>query len=164
MNTSAISASLTTLSTELIQGPAKSGAFILNTGDVGLLKSLDKISAKAASALTATGSSIASHTDHVRYGLSLMNQWTKGENPWDDADWSASWRRTTVSDAEWRRLREDLAAETRGWIGIMRQPREVADVEVNSMIGSIVHLAYHIGAIRQIDQAARGPKESGPGS
>ena len=27
------------------------------------------------------------------------------------------------------------------------------------MIGSIAHLAYHIGAIRQIDKSARGPKE-----
>jgi hypothetical protein len=29
------------------------------------------------------------------------------------------------------------------------------------MIGSIAHLAYHLGAIRQIDAAARGPADSG---
>jgi hypothetical protein len=27
------------------------------------------------------------------------------------------------------------------------------------MVGSIAHLAYHLGAIRQIAVAARGPKE-----
>jgi hypothetical protein len=27
------------------------------------------------------------------------------------------------------------------------------------MVGSIAHLAYHLGAIRQIDAAARGPVE-----
>jgi hypothetical protein len=27
------------------------------------------------------------------------------------------------------------------------------------MIGSIAHLAYHLGAIRQIAKAARGPRE-----
>jgi hypothetical protein len=27
------------------------------------------------------------------------------------------------------------------------------------MISSIAHLAYHLGAIRQIQRAARGPKE-----
>ena len=27
------------------------------------------------------------------------------------------------------------------------------------MVGSIAHLAYHLGAIRQIDKQARGPKE-----
>jgi hypothetical protein len=27
------------------------------------------------------------------------------------------------------------------------------------MIGSVAHLAYHLGAIRQIDKSTRGPKE-----
>jgi hypothetical protein len=27
------------------------------------------------------------------------------------------------------------------------------------MIGSIAHLGYHLGAIRQIDKQTRGPKE-----
>lgn len=27
------------------------------------------------------------------------------------------------------------------------------------MIGSVAHLAYHLGAIRQIAKGARGPKE-----
>ena len=42
--------------------------------------------------------------DHVRYGLSLMNRWSAGENPFTSADWSASWKRTSVSDDEWREL------------------------------------------------------------
>ena len=37
--------------------------------------------------------------------------------------------------------------------------REVARPELNGMIGSIAHLAYHLGAIRQIAAAARGPRE-----
>jgi len=36
--------------------------------------------------------SIAAHVDHVRYGLSLMNGWSEGHNPFKDADWSASWK------------------------------------------------------------------------
>jgi len=27
------------------------------------------------------------------------------------------------------------------------------------MVGSIAHLAYHLGAIRQIQKSARGPRE-----
>ena len=65
---------------------------MLNPGDEGLLRSLEKLSAADASALTPTGSSIAAHVDHVRYGLSLMNRWSQGENPFESADWSASWR------------------------------------------------------------------------
>ena len=36
-------------------------------------------------------------------------------------------------------------------------PREVATIEMNGMVGSIAHLAYHLGAIRQMNRAARGP-------
>jgi hypothetical protein len=32
-------------------------------------------------------------------------------------------------------------------------------VELTGMIGSIAHLAYHLGAIRQISKDTRGPKE-----
>jgi hypothetical protein len=38
-------------------------------------------------------------------------------------------------------------------------PKEVADIELAGMVGSVAHLAYHLGAIRQIAAAARGPRE-----
>jgi hypothetical protein len=134
---------------------------VLNAGDAGLLRSLDRLSAAAASRQTATGSSIAAHVDHLRYGLSLMNRWSAGENPFKDADWAVSWRRTAVSDAEWQTLRADLRTETARWLEALRTPREARDIELNGMIGSIAHLAYHLGAIRQIDATLRGPAESG---
>jgi hypothetical protein len=34
-------------------------------------------------------------------------------------------------------------------------------MELNGIVGSIAHLAYHLGAIRQIAGAARGPADSG---
>ena len=37
--------------------------------------------------------------------------------------------------------------------------RDVTDVELSGMVASIDHLAYHLGAIRQINKDARGPKE-----
>jgi hypothetical protein len=42
---------------------------------------------------------------------------------------------------------------------VLRAPREVNAMELNGMVGSIAHLAYHLGAIRQINRAARGPAE-----
>jgi hypothetical protein len=42
---------------------------------------------------------------------------------------------------------------------VLRAPREVNGVELSGMIGSIAHLAYHLGAIRQIDREIRGPRE-----
>ena len=39
----------------------------------------------------------------------------------------------------------------------MKAPRTPTQVELNGMVASVAHLAYHLGAIRQIDAATRGP-------
>jgi hypothetical protein len=157
MNTGEITRTLAALLRELVDGASKEGGYMLNAGDEGLLRSIEKLSAADASALTPTGSSIAAHVDHLRYGLSLMNRWSQGENPFESADWSASWRKTSVSDPEWRQRLAELRAETTRWLDVVRTPRNVNEIELNGMIGSIAHLAYHLGAIRQINQSARGP-------
>jgi len=158
MDTNQITNTLQTLYAELIDGAPLSGAYILNKGDAGLLASLDKISSADASKSSAGGASIAAHVDHLRYGLSLMNRWAAGEkNPWQGADWTVSWRTTRVTDDEWKRLRAELRKETTKWTEAAGKPRELSDLELNGVVGNIAHLAYHLGAIRQIGRAARGP-------
>lgn len=152
-----IDRTLETLFAELVDGASRPDAYMLNRGDVGLLRSLDRLSAAAASQTPAGGSSVAAHADHLRYGLSLMNRWAAGEDPFGDADYSLSWRKTTVTDAEWARLRAALGDEAHRWLATLGTPREVSDVELNGMVGSVAHLAYHLGAIRQIARTARGP-------
>jgi hypothetical protein len=161
MDTNAVANPLATLFTELVEGAQKTGGYMLNGGDQGLLRSLDTLTAAQASALTPTASSIAAHVDHLRYGLSLMNRWSMGEDPFQNADWSASWRKTTVTDESWQQLRAELRAEAAKWLEALRKPREVDDSELSGMMGSIAHLAYHFGAIRQINQLARGPVDVG---
>jgi hypothetical protein len=158
MNTRDLVPTLTTLFAELVTG-AEQTSYVLNRGDLGLLRSLDKLSAADASR-AATGATIAAHADHLRYGLSLMNRFAAGEDPWPDADWSKSWRITKVSEAEWQQLRAKLRTEAERLLAAFGKPREVSTVELNGMVGAIVHLAYHLGAIRQIHRAATGPKES----
>ena len=157
MNTSELAGTLTALLSELVDGAPESGGYVLNRGDGGLLRSLDRLSASAASASTPGGATIAAHVDHLRYGLELMNRWAAGENPFRDAEWSQSWKRAEVSDAEWERLRAGLRDEAHRWLAAVGTPREVERVELNGLVGSIAHLAYHLGAIRQIDRTARGP-------
>jgi hypothetical protein len=153
------------LLTELLDG-STGEAYVLNPGDVGLLRSLAKLSAADASARPTGGGTIASHTDHLRYGFELLNRWAAGENPYTDADWSKSWERATVSDQQWTDLQESLrreayagreAIERKRDLSIER-PRDLSPVELKGVIGIVVHLAYHMGAIRQIHQATRGPK------
>ena len=89
-----------------------------------------------------------------------MNRWSGGDNPFAGADWSASWRKTSVSDGEWQELRTELASEAHRWLGGAAQARRSqCDRAGNGIIASIAHLAYHLGAIRQIHRAARGPAD-----
>jgi len=159
MNTAEISSALGALLSELVDGASKDGGYMLNPGDEGLLRSLEKLSAADASALTATGSSIAAHVDHIRYGLSLMNRWSQGENPFVSADWRESWTKTGVSEPEWQQRIAELRAEASRWLGVVRVSRQVDEDELKGVIGSVAHLAYHFGAIRQMKRATRGPVE-----
>ena len=158
MTTSDLLTSLHDLMRELTYGTAPTGGFVLNPGDTGLLASLDRLTADAASMSSQDGASIAAHVAHVSYGLSLMNRWAAGENPFASADWNAAWQIREVSIDEWDRLRSDLRTQVDGWLAAVVAPRKLGTVELNGVAGSVVHLAYHVGAIRQIHAAARGPK------
>jgi len=140
--------------------PQGGDAFILNSGDAGLLRSLEKLSSADASRSVNQGATIAAHTRHLQYGLSLMNRWAReGGNPFADATWDRARQTSHVDDQEWRSIREGLEEETSRWREALGARREVSAVQLAGMIGSIAHLAYHLGAIRQIATTARGPKE-----
>lgn len=149
------------LFSELADGaPAGGGAYILNSGDAGLLRSLDTLSAEEASRAVDGGATIAAHTLHLQYGLSLMNRWaTAGGNPFADATWDEAWKVSAVSEPQWEEVRRGLRDEAHRWLDALGAPREVNVIQLSGMIGSIAHLAYHLGAIRQIARRARGPKE-----
>ena len=152
-------AALTQLFNELADGPTGE-AYMLNTGDVGLLGSLDKLTAADASRSTNQGATIAAHAQHVRYGLSLMNKWAaEGGNPFADAKWDEAWKVSSVDDGAWQEIRRGLTDECRRWSGALQTERELAGPTLLGMIGSVAHFAYHLGAIRQIDKTARGPRE-----
>jgi hypothetical protein len=147
------------LLTELAVGPPGGSAFVLNPGDRGLLESLRALSASQASTRPQGRPSIAAHVHHLRYGLSLINRWARGEDPYSDANWSESWRHHQVNDTEWAELVTALAREIRNWQEAMALPRPQEGASLRETIGSIVHLAYHLGAIRQVDAATAGPRE-----
>jgi len=160
MRTTDISPVLTRLFSELVDGAAASGAFILNTGDIGLLRSLEKVPAAEASRSVNDGATIAAHAQHLRYGLSLMNQWAReGGNPFANAKWDEAWKVSAVDAREWEEIRTGLAHEAHRWLEALKSPRDVSEVELAGVSGSVAHLAYHLGAIRQINKTTRGPKE-----
>jgi hypothetical protein len=161
MYTTQTSYSLSRLFSELVDGTSGRGdAFILNTGDVGLLRSLEKLSASEASTSANEGATIAAHALHVSYGLSLMNRWAReGGNPFADAKWDEAWKTSAVDASRWAEIRAGLRDETKRWLEMLQSPRECSAMELTGMISSVAHLAYHLGAIRQIKNTVRGPKE-----
>jgi hypothetical protein len=160
METKDISPVMARLFSELVDGVDAGGAFILNTGDAGLLRSLDRIPAADASRSVNDGATIAAHVQHLRYGLSLMNRWAgEGGNPFANAKWDEAWKVSAVDDAAWAEIRDGLRTEAQRWSQALKSPRDVAEVELTGMVASVAHLAYHLGAIRQINRDARGPRE-----
>ena len=161
MRTVEVGPVLSTLFSELVDGANNPGnAFILNSGDVGLTRSLDKLSPTDASRSVNDGATIAAHAQHLRYGLSLMNRWAiEGGNPFANAKWDAAWQTSRVNAGQWDEIRRGLRDEARRWLAVLASPRTTTSAELSGMIGSIGHLAYHLGAIRQIDKSSRGPKE-----
>ena len=157
-----ISTALSAVSTvfsELINGTAPSGGWVLNPNDIGILRSLERLTHKEASLVASGGgASIAAHVDHLCYGLNLLNRWGAGEqDPFSGANYRASWDRQSVTESEWTALRKRLQDEAMKWSATLQTPRELNDTEMNGIVSSAAHLAYHLGAIRQINRSTRGP-------
>ena len=138
--------------TEIFHGPPGEMAFILNPGDPGLLRQLESIDAQTASTRPMPGeTTVAANVDHILFGLELLNRWAGGEeNPWATADWSASWKRKTVTEPQWRDLIARLRAAVERWERALAARTDWNDVTAPGALASVAHTAYHLGAIRQI--------------
>src|SRR5687768_10437652 len=132
MRTTDIGPVLAGLFSELALGAvADGGAYVINSGDIGLLRSLDTLSAADASRSVNDGATIAAHAEHVRYGLSLMNRWAAdGGNPFADATWDEAWKMSAVDERAWTEIRSGLRDETQRWLQVLQSPRNVSEVEL----------------------------------
>jgi hypothetical protein len=155
------SAVLGRLFSELVDGTAAAGeATILNTGDVGLVQSLEKLSAAEASRSTNDGATVAAHTQHLRFGIALLNRWAaEGGNPFANAAWDEPWKIREVDASAWNEIRAGFRTEAHRFLAVLREPRELSETELGWLVGTIAHVGYHLGAIRQIDKQTRGPRE-----
>lgn len=142
---------------ELFDGSTEKAAYVLNPGDPGLLRQLEALDAEAVSNRPMPGlTTVAAHVDHVLYGITLLNRAADGEaNPWADADWSASWKRTSVDEAGWRDLVKRLRAASERWKRGVAEWKDWDETSAAGAVSSVAHTAYHLGAIRQILAAAK---------
>ena len=142
---------LTSLFREIVDGPPGDMAFVVDPNDPGLIKSLAALSAEKASARRDGRPSIAGHVQHLRFGLTLLNKWAAGDqHAFAEATFSQSWSHQTVSEDEWRTLRQAFEEQARQWQTQLESPREWDAMALSGFLSSVAHTAYHMGAIRQL--------------
>jgi hypothetical protein len=136
---------------EAYDGPNHSYTwFIDNAPKSGMLGTLEDITSEEASrTFIESGSSIAAHTEHVRWSLALSNAYMRGEQP--KSPWSESWLVKTVSDDEWDTLRSNLRKEYETLRQGIERQQDFSDEQVlTGAFGLVTHAAYHLGSIRQM--------------
>ncbi len=141
-----------TLLAEALDGPPGEMAFMLNPGDSGLLKQLEGVDAQTASSRPFPGrTTVAAHVDHVLYGFELFNRAAAGKpNPWQTADWTKSWERGVVDDAQWADLRNRFTDASKVLQRNVRDWKLWDDAAAAGLVSIVAHTMYHFGAIRQI--------------
>jgi hypothetical protein len=138
--------------------PGKPTAFVGNTGadgagNAGLFASLDELSALQASAPTALGSSVASHAAHLAFHLEVSLRWAQGER--GPFDWKASFEPRVVDDAAWAATRARVRAAYAAMAAFARGNTTWSDDDAGGLAAALAHVAYHLGAIRQIAKLSR---------
>lgn len=147
-------ASLRSILDELLGKAPERNSWILDGGVAGFAEAMRPLSAADASRVLIPGrATIAGHANHVRFFLALFNAWARGEDPWKGADWAGSWRTQAVAADEWARLVDDLAREAEAWRAAVASPpapRVHDESTLGYYLASVGHVAYHLGAVRQL--------------
>ena len=118
----------------------------------GFLGTLDTVSASLASTPPAPGlNTIAAHSAHLLFALSLALRAMHGENPYATAKWEESWRTKTVGEAAWAELRASLRRVHGELVAAIRRGPPLDDPDMlQGVIALVGHSAYHLGAMQAI--------------
>jgi DinB superfamily len=153
VSSQSVGQSLQALLAEAFDGiPGESGSwFTESKRGQGLFGTVEQLTAAQVSMQPVLGhASIAAHLEHLRFSLSLGNRWSQGEEPYDSADWSAAWKKNAVSESEWKQLLADIRKEYSSWKTALASDSRWTGDDLTGKMASVVHIAYHLGAIRHI--------------
>ena len=134
---------------EAFEGPPGPWTYFTEAGPGhGLFATLDALTAAQASQTGGPSrSTIAGHVRHLSASLALAARRLRGES--GSRDRSQSWSVHRVDEAEWAAV----VAEVRSAYHTLRVTVEMRSAwdedAVGEAFGTIAHVAYHLGAIRQ---------------
>ncbi|MFC5601036.1 hypothetical protein [Deinococcus cellulosilyticus] len=113
----------------------------------GIYPTMDSLTAQQASYSWNGIPSIASHIRHMKFHLNVVVEWMQGQQ--HKRDWLASFKPYEVTEEEWQQLKTDFEETRRAFF---EQVSKLSEEEVLEDMGhgTVAHLAYHLGAIRQL--------------
>lgn len=119
-------------------------------GREALLPSLDALTAEQASHSPREGvATIAAHAYHMLFALRNGNSHFDGPEP--EGTWESSWAKQTASEQEWVELRSCIRSEYESLVrAIDKQATPVDEEFLNGTLAILPHMAFHLGAIRQL--------------
>ena len=89
----------------------------------------------------------------MNFHLRVTSEWILGDH--GKRDWPASFEPQTVNAAEWAKLQQDLEASRKELVRVLELLTPERFAEEGGAMGAIAHLAYHLGAIRQLMHRVR---------
>ncbi|MBC8161971.1 MAG: hypothetical protein H7Z42_12210 [Roseiflexaceae bacterium] len=123
--------------------------FFLDSGQDGLLGTIDQISAQTASTPPALGQeTIAAHCGHILYLLHIFEQYERGQQP--AIDWPASWTTQVVDDTAWAQLRADLRRSYAIIASLVQAHSQWSEPALAAAMMLLAHGSYHVGVIHKL--------------
>jgi hypothetical protein len=128
--------------------PTSWAHFTEGDGQSGYFGTLEKIDFRNAGQSIA-GNSIAAQTKHVTFVIRVATKSSTANSIAPDADqWRQSWSIDDLDSEKWNRMRQELRNAYIELRQFIRETPITDDVTFANVIGAIVHVAYHLGAIR----------------
>jgi hypothetical protein len=123
-------------------------AVVFDAEDVSLLAILHDLTPEEASR-PAAGYCIAAHAYHVSFSIEAYKKALQTSDPSYISDNWPQWEGLTVSEREWREIREQIEVQVADFLQIL----EKIDGSGNSRhlrfaLGGLAHMAFHLGAMR----------------
>jgi hypothetical protein len=133
---------------EGIQGPQKEWSYFTDPGSNGFLGTTGELNSTSASKTSGPNdNSVASHTWHLCFALNATSDWIQGKK--SSHEWEKSWRIQKVNDRDWSELQSKLRQEYEEFYHLIETVDLSDEKVIGGVIGTIAHIAYHLGAIRQ---------------
>ncbi|MVT07464.1 hypothetical protein [Chitinophaga tropicalis] len=115
-------------------------------GFIAAIKTID--ARQASTPIVKGGSTIAAHTEHLRWSIYFALEFYKGNRP--EGEWDKSWLVREVDEAQWAKLQMDLQEAYDKLKTAIESVTDWSDpLMLQGTIALLPHAAYHLGAVKQ---------------